>query len=162
VTYPHDDDYLDSLDSAYGNAETPEKKADFGPIPTGNYQAKVDRCLPKEGRDGKPERVSWGLVIAGPKCSGRWVWRDYPFTAEWIDQFKRDMYACERPDITPKMWRTDPDVRASLCGLILDIKVQHNPSYPDSPKVYINALASGAAVVDERNPPPPDDDSIPF
>ncbi len=154
-------EYLDDLDAAYANADEPEKKSDFGPIPTGNYQAEVDRCLPKEGRNGGPERVSWGLVIRGPKQEGRWVWRDYPLTAEWIAQFKRDMYACERPDITPKQWRTDPDTRAELCGLVLNVKVQHNPEYPDSPKVYINSLASSRpAVHDERNPPPPDDDDL--
>ena len=54
----------------------PAERGEFGDIPDGKYQARIDEAILDTGKDGDRLQVKWTLSIVGPEFANRKVWQN--------------------------------------------------------------------------------------
>jgi hypothetical protein len=84
---------LTQFDDDFEAAEVEERE--FEDVPDGKYQVKVEKVeLTKAQTTGNP-MLKWTLKILGPKCAGRFLWRNSMFASkENLKWLKTDLHTC--------------------------------------------------------------------
>lgn len=83
---------LAQLDNEYD--EAPVEERDFDEVPDGKYQVKVEKAeLTRSQTSGNP-MLKWTLKILGPKCAGRYLWRNNVIASDNLKWLKTDLHTC--------------------------------------------------------------------
>jgi hypothetical protein len=162
-------EFLDDLmaqDALWEGTEAPERKGrqdgEFEPIPEGDYVVRIERAYVTKSQAGKL-MVKWGLVITGPACAKRWLWKNHMVGGEGLKYLKGDLEAI---GVTLGKVSDLPRVLPTLIGRQIEVAVKARAD-SDEPNVYFNRALSGAQgkpaskprpVGDGEVPPPRDDD----
>lgn len=153
---------LEGFDEGYDQADEPEPRGEFEPVPDGDYEAVIDQAVVTRSKNNAP-MVKLTLKISGPASKGRLLWRNSVIRQDKasMDWLKRDLYAIGLTDCRVS------DLPAKLPGVVgATIAVTVKTKDTGDQNVYLNHVVGHAPArtgkpaskpTRTRNDAPPDD-----
>jgi hypothetical protein len=151
----------DNNDQEWNDAEPYDGDGDYTPVPTGAYQAMVERAEvkgPDEWRDCPCLSLMLRIISDGPaknKCVFPEASTDNQYLRTlktWSGIFKLDPPPKTRMEMLNRC--------ASLNMQVVNIRVVHRPDKPKYPRIYINSWVGWIDEMDGGGPPPIEDDGV--
>ncbi len=123
----HDDFDLAQYDDDFAGAPVEEKE--FDEPPDGKYQVLVDKVEMARSKQTNAPMLKWQLKIAGPRCAGRYLFRNNmiasPENVKWL---KNDLAICGM-DVAGLKLSSLPNRLGELLDVQLEVKKQTRGEY---------------------------------